>query len=993
MPIGIYCYAFISGNGLVTVADAVSYLNSNPFVVSPTQTPVFFEFAKYSAGGLKKFTFVFLGSPGSYGGAGTLVTEALLELLAPIPFLAADFNRYTTLSITSLGTLSPEIFIDNVNSGSYSFAAGRTYLFSYIYNSVTYYMLFTGPVPGSYGYGGTLFLNTNFVLATRSDIQIPVSSSMVATSSLGSSIDNNNWTQVATINLGTDSTNDFSFTFLFQSAFARLQTAMVAFSGRQRDGVIEMLNAEILAMSAATTNSAQNMFSDDSFAIITGSNGSLQIYIKKVSTYGQFKMYELARNNFGNFFDITYYSSQPWIPTLPSATSTIISNGFSYNKQKVLTSFSAAATYSSKLDFTLSQILYSKDSKTVYNILDSYTKQPITLSRIDVLPPETEVDNIFYFLINGVYYRRNFGDSINAKSIGAGLGNNDTDVLQKALKYGARLFFPAGVYLVKEFTIGKNVEVYGVGDASILMFYTENEGDDARKWAVVSTEEGSKIHDLMITGNKVMVSNDTPIYKPGNGLLIKPAPGGMSRSIYNISVTNFAVYVPAKVAQNNCTDCSYGLNGNLSPAQLIANSSINGGNGIKCDMPTDAKSWELYMNNIRISNLDGVGFDFGFCSDSKISNFWIGNCVNAGFIMQQNNQNNQVSNLKVYRSFILNIKECYSTSITKIIPFAADLSGASGAILLTGANNTFYGLEAQENGAHGVMIGTGIIGLRHSTINNLLVDGNGGINGSTLDTANMRYGLYLNNFYNVIVNGIAQDFRSKSNASRQRYGVYAIVNKYNISAANSSSVGIGRYYRIKAVSADTDFTKLMSTQLNPRLNSVGFVFQAVWEGNQVPPGAFGGGGILESVNDNLTLIMGVSDNYDQIAEGGTGYRLNSIGNNSTVIINGNAVVNSVLRTECQDIGNYNINRLDNIVAYTSLTESRTVLLPPVKSAIRNKKYVLKDETGAATSTKSITLRPDINDSGVTIDGSSSKVINTAYGSLTVYCNGSQWFLI
>jgi hypothetical protein len=50
-------------------------------------------------------------------------------------------------------------------------------------------------------------------------------------------------------------------------------------------------------------------------------------------------------------------------------------------------------------------------------------------------------------------------------------------------------------------------------------------------------------------------------------------------------------------------------------------------------------------------------------------------------------------------------------------------------------------------------------------------------------------------------------------------------------------------------------------------------------------------------------------------------------------------------------------------------------------------FVVKDESGSCSVTNTITISP----SSGTIDGSASKVINTAYGSQRVYSNGTNLF--
>lgn len=79
-------------------------------------------------------------------------------------------------------------------------------------------------------------------------------------------------------------------------------------------------------------------------------------------------------------------------------------------------------------------------------------------------------------------------------------------------------------------------------------------------------------------------------------------------------------------------------------------------------------------------------------------------------------------------------------------------------------------------------------------------------------------------------------------------------------------------------------------------------------------------------------------------------------------------------------------RRHHIVAYTSLTTGRTVT-PPIAASIAGREYVIKDESGAARASN-ITIATTASQ---TIDGASTKTINTNYGVVRVYSNGSHWF--
>jgi len=91
------------------------------------------------------------------------------------------------------------------------------------------------------------------------------------------------------------------------------------------------------------------------------------------------------------------------------------------------------------------------------------------------------------------------------------------------------------------------------------------------------------------------------------------------------------------------------------------------------------------------------------------------------------------------------------------------------------------------------------------------------------------------------------------------------------------------------------------------------------------------------------------------------------------------------RTAVNDAG-YSALTSDYLIAFTSLTAPRTITLPAA-SDMNNHILIVKDECGAA-GTNNITINVT---AGGSIDGASSKVINSNYGFIEVYSNGSQWF--
>jgi hypothetical protein len=76
---------------------------------------------------------------------------------------------------------------------------------------------------------------------------------------------------------------------------------------------------------------------------------------------------------------------------------------------------------------------------------------------------------------------------------------------------------------------------------------------------------------------------------------------------------------------------------------------------------------------------------------------------------------------------------------------------------------------------------------------------------------------------------------------------------------------------------------------------------------------------------------------------------------------------------------------DEIIEYIALTAPRTVtLLTAVGRA--GQKFTIKDGVGAAAA-QNITIATT---SAQTIDGASTKVISSNYGSINVYSNGANW---
>lgn len=87
---------------------------------------------------------------------------------------------------------------------------------------------------------------------------------------------------------------------------------------------------------------------------------------------------------------------------------------------------------------------------------------------------------------------------------------------------------------------------------------------------------------------------------------------------------------------------------------------------------------------------------------------------------------------------------------------------------------------------------------------------------------------------------------------------------------------------------------------------------------------------------------------------------------------------------------YSVLVTDYIVAVTDNSAARTISLPNTGVAT-GQTFVIKDAAGTAASANNITV--NVTGGVKTIDGAASQSINTNYGSLTVYYNGTNYFII
>jgi hypothetical protein len=93
-------------------------------------------------------------------------------------------------------------------------------------------------------------------------------------------------------------------------------------------------------------------------------------------------------------------------------------------------------------------------------------------------------------------------------------------------------------------------------------------------------------------------------------------------------------------------------------------------------------------------------------------------------------------------------------------------------------------------------------------------------------------------------------------------------------------------------------------------------------------------------------------------------------------------------SETEVAANYNADETDTIIGVDSSAGTFAVTLMTA-NVQAGRVYIIKD-TGNNANIQNIT----VNTEGLeTIDGAATAVINTAYGFIKVYCDGTNWFLI
>lgn len=466
---------------------------------------------------------------------------------------------------------------------------------------------------------------------------------------------------------------------------------------------------------------------------------------------------------------------------------------------------------------------------------------------------------------------------------------DDTPAIQRAINYlaangGGNLSIPKGVFFVRNLNVKKSVHLSGQGSAFTFFrfFRSSNQATDANTFAVRITGSYSSISDLTVDGYA------TDAYSIGNGIEIVPDVWGLQRKLNRVRVENFAGYKASRIGG------SFGVNKNFARADISdgqSNHLLIGGNAIVVNNTTSFPAWELEMNSVNIYGCDGEGLNLGPASDSKFHNIYIGACVNRGLVLENDNKNNQFSNCKVYLCRLLNPNDSFVQKLDLIAPHEISLSTEyQAAVVITGANNQFKNFEVQENGSHGIMLGTTKYTANNCSID-CYVDGNGGYDkneSSTVRADYRRFGIILRNYYQIKITGIADDFRAKFLLGRQQRGFHVISSRQQ-----ATYLQVDNWYRIGNVDGGANYSPIIQGQTG-KSNTVGTIFQLRSNYNQVIPNyTSSSSSFLEAPNDFLNVDMLILNQYEQDSEGGLGYSLGPDGRSGTIKINGQIITPSI----------------------------------------------------------------------------------------------------
>jgi hypothetical protein len=447
---------------------------------------------------------------------------------------------------------------------------------------------------------------------------------------------------------------------------------------------------------------------------------------------------------------------------------------------------------------------------------------------------------------------------------------------------GGTVLLGPKIYRIRDWTVPYRVNVTGSGLATRLRFLPSgNDSNDSTSYVIKWTGAWSTLESFRIDGTLGATTCAV-----GNGLQITADLNlGMQRTLKNVEIHDFAGYRAAPAGG------TYGVNSNYSRADItddIGGHLLTGGNGIVGNVPAGYAPWNLVIDNVTISMLDGIGINFANLTDSKITNIYVGNCVFRGLILL--GANNQFNDIKVYLCNRLNVRSSYAQTITLMVPHQSTLPYDFGAVQL-GGPNYMGSIEAQENASVGIVIGLEFNQFRGGVLD-AVVDGNGGVDttqSAPVQAAYRRPGMVLRNYWDTNIRIASDDLRSKEGYPRQTRAFQILVSTPLY--GNISGITAGPFYKINNNGGGADFTPL---QLNyaTTSNAVGFVFQArrLYPAPLDPATNFGTGN-LTAPNGKSIISATIMNQYNQDQGLDGGYDISGDYGDSVFTINGQLLKN------------------------------------------------------------------------------------------------------
>jgi len=148
-------------------------------------------------------------------------------------------------------------------------------------------------------------------------------------------------------------------------------------------------------------------------------------------------------------------------------------------------------------------------------------------------------------------------------------------------------------------------------------------------------------------------------------------------------------------------------------------------------------------------------------------------------------------------------------------------------------------------------------------------------------------------------------------------------------------------------------------------------------------------------NDTLTLTFSTSKvgKVRVLASGSAsvttaGIISESVSNAGVSIADGLKLLAGLVVNRTATAANLTLDVDDYYIGVTSTAAARTITLPTA-AVSAGKSYIIKDESGGAL-TNNITIDTETSE---TIDGVNTYVISSNYGSVTVICDGTNWFIV